>query len=117
MDLLLFGELRPKILLQELEQAQLMWSSAVEQNAEMLSQVQQLITSVNGEKIDLKWDWHRIHSSFGILLINKTFSALRPTTRKRAASWTHFEPFKLSTTVSTTKRQMRYTHNADLTRR
>jgi len=60
LNLLLFGELRPKILLQELEQAQLMWSSAVEQNAEMLSQVQQLITSVNGEKIDLKWDWHRI---------------------------------------------------------
>lgn len=40
LNLLLFGELRPKILLQELEQAQLMWSSAVVQNAEMLSHVQ-----------------------------------------------------------------------------
>jgi len=50
LNLLQFGELRPKILLQELEQAQLMWSSAVVQNAEMLSHVQQLITSVKGKR-------------------------------------------------------------------
>jgi hypothetical protein len=50
LNLLLFGELRPKILLQELEHAQLMWSSAVVQNEEMLSHVQQLITSVKGKR-------------------------------------------------------------------